>query len=225
MAHMIKVIADPGSCHMGDINRAIALTRAAVECGVDAIKWQLFDSSDGGNVPLAREYFFRLVEIGRGLGIEVFASVWKMSGLIDLKETDCKSIKFAYSQNNRSDLIGLALERDMKTYVSGDIQTDFPKGKATDRTYNCPIRLYCIPLYPVPYLIDFDGLFPRFDGFSSHCLGIEQDKAAIRAGAKIIEKHFQLDDVSACPDGNFAIRPAKLKELCDYAHTYERLME
>ena len=209
---MIKVIADPGSCHMGNLERALELTRVAAACGCDAIKWQLFRDDSNGNIPLNREWFEALVG---SADIEVFASVWDREAIDLLIRCKCKSIKFSYSQSQN--WFSYPGSQFSHTYVSGDLSTRGWVSRA--------IKLYCIPLYPVPYLIDFDGLFPRFDGFSSHCLGIEQDKAAIRAGAKIIEKHFQLDDVSACPDGNFAIRPAKLKELCDYAHAYEGLMQ
>ena len=215
---MIKVIADPGSCHMGSLERAYDLTRAAVDAGCDAIKWQLFKGDEGGNVPLPYEWFGSLVAQGRALNVEVFASVWDEGGLSLIDVFKCKCVKFAYSQN-RSAWIHSALRMWKTTYISGNTATPFPDNFRVS-------KLLCVPEYPVKYLIDFDGLFPRFDGFSSHCLGIEQDKAAIRAGAKIIEKHFQLDDnLSTCPDGAFAIRPAKLKELCDYAHSYEGLMQ
>jgi sialic acid synthase SpsE len=213
---MIKVIADPGSCHMGNLERAYSLTGEAKRAGCDAIKWQLFKSKDGGNVPLPYEWFPELIHFAKQCGIECFASVWDREGINLLADCECRSIKFAYSICNTLFTYSINQEEWEHIYESGDL-THHAHG--TD-------NLYCIPLYPVPYLIDFDGLFPRFDGFSSHCLGIEQDKAAIRAGAKIIEKHFQLDDnLSTCPDGNFAIRPAKLKELCDYAHSYEGLMQ
>ena len=207
----VKIIGDPGSCHMGDFSRAKELTQIAADSGCDAIKWQLFYGADVGpqNIALQYEFFPALVSFGEKLGLEVFASVWDTRGVQALRLCDCKSIKFAYSMQDSALSHSISRQKFDTIYVSGDCNTGFEDGVT---------KLYCIPEYPVKYLIDFEGIFPRFHGFSSHCLGIEQDMRAIDAGAKIVEKHFQLDDVSHCPDGNFAIRPAQLKALCSYAH-------
>ncbi len=85
--------------------------------------------------------------------------------------------------------------------------------------------LYCIPEYPVRYHVDFESIFPRFDGFSSHCLGIEQDMNAVSAGAQVLEKHFTLDrDDIRCPDHNFALRPKMLEALCHRAKEYKAVL-
>jgi sialic acid synthase SpsE len=80
-------------------------------------------------------------------------------------------------------------------------------------------RLYCIAEYPVKYRIDFDGIFKRFDGFSDHTLGISQSIEAVNRGARIIEKHFRLDNKKCdhVPDGMFAIKPYLLEKLCTVA--------
>jgi sialic acid synthase SpsE len=94
-------------------------------------------------------------------------------------------------------------------YASFDImnvpKTDFPWMK----------KLYCIPEeYPVKYEISWGGIFPIFDGFSSHCLGIKQELKAIENGAEIIEFHITLDknDIN-CPDHCFAKRPRETEYL------------
>jgi len=212
---MIKMIGDPGSCHMGNLHKAYDLIRAANDCGLDAVKFQLLTSKQctGGNINLDWTYLPTLMDLGAKIGIEVFASVFDYTGAAWLKQCGAKSIKFSYSKSdllNENLIKNIALSFD-HVYVSHDTMTP----KILLEKY---ISLYCIAEYPVKYLIDFEGLFPRFDGFSSHTLGIKQDIVAINAGAKIIEKHFTLDDdYIQCPDHNFALRPAQLKQLCDYA--------
>lgn len=204
---MVKIIGDPGSCHMGKFERAIELIRTAKLCGLDAVKFQLFNEYQtiNGNIMLPRPWFKELKEYGDSQKIEVFASVWGAGGRRILKDCGCKSIKFAYTANKIHGLIGEALVNFENVYISGDILHDWPNG--------C-IRLFCIPQYPVVSKLHFDEIFPDLaDGFSDHTLGGLQAVAAACYGAKYIEKHFQLDDESNCPDGRFAIRPMELAKL------------
>ena len=202
---MVKVILDPGSCHMGKKEYALELTRTAASIGTDAIKWQLF-TNKSPNIDLPYEWFPDLVEYGKTLNIEVLASTFDIDSYETAKK-NCSSIKFAYSMNDAYGQIEIATKDFNAIYVSGGVLTQFnasPKVK----------RLYCVPKYPVPYEINFDGIFPRFDGFSSHCLGIRQEIKAIEAGAKILEFHLTLDRSDIyCPDHLFAKKPKEAELL------------
>ena len=199
-----KIILDPGSCHMGKLDYAKELIRLAVDVGANAIKFQLFKNLPP-NIELPYEWFTELVQYGNDLEIEVFASVFNYESF-GIVEKCCSSIKFSFSQRY-SDFIKFVDEGSLikNLYISGIIDTIFPKNA---------IKLYCIPQYPVPFIIDFEGIFPRFDGFSDHTLGFKQTIEAVRQGAKVIEKHFTLNyaDIS-CPDNNFALRPHELTKM------------
>ena len=203
---MVKIIADPGSCHVGKIELAKELILAARDCGADAIKFQLFEDKPP-NIELPREWAWQLKERSDEIGIDLFFSVFDFDAISVSADCGCASAKIAFSLRDDICMINACRSFFNTTYVSGDTNTDFDKGVT---------KLYCIPEYPVKYLIDFEGIFPRFDGFSSHCLGIKQDLTAISAGAKIIEKHLRLDN-SICdgvPDGKFALRPKEFYSLC-----------
>lgn len=198
---MMKVIVDPGSCHMGKLEYAKELIDVAVDCGADACKFQLFKDLPP-NIKLPRYWFLELVAYGANKKMEVFASVFEW-GAYDLVKSVCKSIKLAYSQRTRGSLYNIKAFENF--YISGDIFTEFPEGT---------IKLFCIHEYPVLYEVNFDGIFPEFDGFSSHCMGIRQEIKAIEAGAKYLEFHITLDksDIT-CPDHAFAKRPKEAKKL------------
>lgn len=207
----IKLIGDPGSCHCGNISFARSLVKTGRECGLDAVKFQLFPNepryTSTGNVPLSFECFKELVSYGQSIGIEVFASVFSGPSY-RLVEKICKSVKFSYKSPSIHWLPKAAESFSPRNiYVSGDVMNQPPEHVQ---------RLYCIPEYPVRYKIDFDGIFRRFDGFSDHTLGVSQTIEAVRCGAKIIEKHFRLDNAKcdSVPDGLFAIRPYLLEKLC-----------
>ena len=202
----VKIIGDPGSCHMGKKEIALELIRAGAICGLDAIKFQIFKNLPP-NIELPYKWIEGLVKYGEGLGVEVFASVWDEDGMSKLRQAGAKSVKFAYSQRN-SPLIETALELFDNVYISGDVFTEFPKRAE---------RLYCVPEYPVPYIPNFEDLFPnRFDGFSDHTLGNESALLAVKQGAVVIEKHFTLDrkDID-CPDHRFAIKPKQLGQMVE----------
>ncbi len=205
----VKIIVDPGSCHGGKLDTAKELVRVAKECGADACKFQLFPDTkqwtENGNIPLPLKFMGELIGYGTDLKIEVFASVFYDEALLKLKECGCESIKFAYSVSASAEkCYGFK-----RLYASYGVLADIPKKKEL-------IPLYCIPEYPVPYHVNFEGIFPRFKGFSSHCLGIGTDIQAIEQGAEIIEKHFRLDKSVDCPDAKFAIKPKELEMLCKH---------
>lgn len=210
----MKIIGDPGSCHMGRLDLAKQLIRVGADCGLDAVKFQLLTNREmqgTGNISLEWDFLPELMELGEKVGVDVFASVFNVDGARWLHKVGArKAIKFSYSMGgllNDPRILDLADDFDY-VYLSTDAMKPAPP-------LPCTIQLYCIPEYPVRYLVDFEGLFPRFDGFSSHCLGIDQDFRAAEAGAQVLEKHFTLDrpDI-ACPDHNFALKPKKLEELC-----------
>lgn len=85
------------------------------------------------------------------------------------------------------------------------------------------IKLYTITyngatMYPVPFKVEFGNIFYKFDGFSSHCLGIDQELQAVYSGAKWIELHLTLGypDIT-CPDAAFAKNPKELQTICKEA--------
>lgn len=201
----MKVILDPGSCHQGDLDKAVQLVVAAVNAGADAIKFQLFKDIKP-NIPLNYDWIPILKKTADECGIELFASVWDMEGLEILRDSGCKSIKFAHSQRN-SDLIGFALQHFEHVYVSMDYM-DYPIENA--------VNLFCIPKYPVYSELNFDCIFDRFHGFSDHTLGYAQTVKAVRHGARYIEKHFRLDNTDMrIPDARFALTTKQVKEMID----------
>jgi sialic acid synthase SpsE len=196
----VKVITDPGSCHMAKKDYAIEHIKVAKDCGADAVKFQLFKDKPP-NIELPREWFLDLVDYGRKTGIEVFASAFDTEAEDLMWLAGCKSVKFAYKYKYGK--ISYPFET---VYASFDVM-NLPKSLPTNfKTF------YVIPEYPVKYEISFDGIFPRFDGFSDHTLSYRQTLKAVKSGATIIEKHFCIDKEDIhCPDADFAIHP---QELC-----------
>lgn len=82
--------------------------------------------------------------------------------------------------------------------------------------------LHCTSEYPAPYnsvnLKAMDTLSQAFGcvvGYSDHTPGIEISLAAVARGARIIEKHFTLDQSLPGPDHQASLNPHELKTLVD----------
>lgn len=88
--------------------------------------------------------------------------------------------------------------------------------------HNTPIAiLYCVSEYPCPpeafNLATIEDLRERYPhtiiGFSDHSLGCEAALAAVKLGAKIIEKHFTLSREYFGADHRVSMRPEEFGEL------------
>lgn len=210
----VRVIADPGSCHLGSLRKAMELVTAAADSGAWAIKFQLFPKryEQYGNMMLLEEWFMNfLMPHAKLKGIHCFASVFSESAYRCTLNSGCKYIKFAFGRYN---MMKSAVLEYGKQYV-------FASGNEKKKP---PVKcnwLYCVPEYPVKGKINFTGLFDGSSiwcGFSDHTLGATQTKRAIDAGASYIEKHLRLgtrrDNI--VPDGKFAVTPKQLAEICKY---------
>lgn len=83
------------------------------------------------------------------------------------------------------------------------------------------IILHCSSVYPTPAehtnlraMQTMQNVFPEHViGYSDHTLGIAVPIAAVALGAKVIEKHFMLDDGVHTVDDKFSLNPTELKQM------------
>lgn len=83
-----------------------------------------------------------------------------------------------------------------------------------------PTLLHCVTEYPAPYReINLNAMSTlrvafRVDvGYSDHTSGIEIPLAAVALGAKVIEKHFTLDNTMDGPDHRASLNPHDFKKM------------
>jgi sialic acid synthase SpsE len=206
-----RLILDIGSTHGNSMKRIEKIVELCAEVGAE-LKFQLFRNLPP-NIELNRDLIPTISQLCFTSKVKWFASVWDEEALL-LVDDNCPTVKFAYSQRYNYPLMMNAVGRKLEIIRSADDLSDW--GTAT-------VNLYCIPLYPIPYIIDFRGLFPPFDGFSDHTRGISQTLAAIKAGAKIIEKHVTTEENDVdCPDAKFALQPSEVRRLVHVITAWEQ---
>lgn len=208
----VRLVAEAGSTHNGKLAYAKELVDRCQEAGFDAIKFQLFPNAKPyvgtGNVWLPPDLYLEIAEYAKDQEMDCTASVFDADSFEFLLKQRPSFIKFAYSQKERHPWINACVNENVEAVVSCDVMTDrLVSHEAT--------KLFCVPQYPVYSKLSFEGIFPRFHGFSDHTMGYEQTLEAVIDGAMMIEKHVTLNHEDIyCPDSYFALRPAEFISMC-----------
>ena len=92
------------------------------------------------------------------------------------------------------------------------------------------ILMHCVSSYPAPdkslnlkSLKLLKNLCSEI-GFSDHSLDNTASTIAVSLGAKVIEKHFTLDNKMSGPDHSFSLNPKKLTKFIDQIRTTEKML-
>jgi len=225
---MIKIIAEIGQNHNGDMSLARELIAAAKGSGADVAKFQLYDAA--ALFPKERnewyEYnckteinFDQALELAnecRRQGIEFMASPFDCERVRWLERLHVSQIKLASRSICDTKLIEAIVATNLPVIASLGLWTKsvFP----TIGSFGQVSYLYCICKYPTP-LSDFyfDKVdFTKYSGFSDHSIGVTASIVAMSRGAKIIEKHFTLDKTMHGPDHAGSMTPNELKEISEF---------
>jgi len=237
----ILVIAEVGNNHEGDFGIAQEMIKGAAQCGVDAVKFQTFNTeyyvskSDIKryerlkSFELSKSQFEKLSELTHSLGMLFISTPLDLESSIFLESlVDC--YKIASGDNNFYPLIEqIAMTGKpiiMSTGVADLAQVNKSKKFICkvwqDRGLNRNLALlHCVSAYPVPpeqaNLKAINALQNELDciiGYSDHTLGTDASLLAVALGARIIEKHFTLDkDFSDFRDHKISADPNEMKEL------------
>ncbi len=224
-----EIIAEIGQNHNGDMSIAKELIHAAKENGADVAKFQLFNApalfptKEQGNewydynckTEISRDDLALLAEECKKVGIEFMSSAFDVERIGWLEELGVKRHKAA-SRSINDDILMAAYMKTNKPLI---ISLGLWKGKGFPnvKSKGGVDFLYCVCKYPAP-LIDmhFENVTfgeGSYAGFSDHTVGLAAPVTAMVRGAKVIEKHFTLDQKMYGPDHEGSMTPNELKAL------------
>ncbi|HBR30286.1 MAG TPA: N-acetylneuraminate synthase [Firmicutes bacterium] len=253
------IIAEAGVNHNGDLDIAKKLVDAAVEAGVDAIKFQTFkadhlvtkeapkaayqkaNTGDGGQyemlqkLELSVEDHLILQKYCQERGI-IFLSTpfdFESADLLESLELPCYKVSsgdlpnlpfLAYiGQKNKPVLLSTGMANLGE--VESAVETIYSTGNRE------VILLHCTSNYPTDYedvnlqaMLTMKEAFKLPVGYSDHTVGIEIPIAAVALGARVIEKHFTLDQSMAGPDHRASLEPRELKRMVAKIRNIEKAM-
>lgn len=178
------------------------------------------------------EWHVDLVAEGRKIGIDVFSTPFDRSAVDFLETLQMPAYKIASPEITDIPLIKRVGQTKMPVILSTGVATleDITLAVQTLREQGCQdiILLKCTTAYPAPpaevNLQTIPDLARRFhcqSGISDHTLGIGIPVAAVALGARVIEKHFVLEDGDDSVDSFFSLKPLEFKAMVDEVRKVE----
>ena len=222
---MIKVIAEIGWNHCGDMNLAKEMILAAKESGATYAKFQSWSvsklkagdwDSDGRReiyekAELTKERHIELIDYCNKVGIKFLSSVFSIRFCDD-------NFDVVFMSTGTSTIEEVAESVKDLRYARFESNTEQLRASSKSQFY----LLHCVSTYPcdpsMANMLRMNSLkmlgWPI--GYSDHIQGVESAKVAIGEGAEVIEKHFTTDNDLPGRDNKFAILPHEMKDLTDY---------
>ena len=231
---MNKIIAEIGSVHDGNINKAIALIKSAACSGADIIKFQMHIAEEETliNAPSPSyfkkekrfDYFKRtafslkewqiIKKLCEKLGKEFLCSPFSEKAVDYLEILKVKSYKVPSGELTNISL----LEKLKKTKKHVILSTGMSSWDEIDIAVSIFKKnfsiLQCSSIYPCPHekvgINVIHELKKKYNcpvGFSDHTLGYSAAFAAASNGASIIEKHFTLSRKMYGSDAKNSMEP------------------
>lgn len=241
---MIKIIAEIGWNHCGDMELAKKMILAAKESGATYAKFQSWSvdrlksgswDEDGRRqiyekAQLTEERHIELINYCNEVGIKFMSSVFSIKDAELLVRLGVADVKIPSFESRNHPLITYCDQNFKSVFMSTgtstfkEIQESVQFIKFSDF-----YLLHCVSTYPcrptqanLLRMVKLKSLnFPV--GYSDHIQGVESAKVAIGEGAVVIEKHFTVDNDLPGRDNKFAILPEQLKNLTEYIDMREEM--
>ena len=239
---MIKVIAEIGWNHCGDIDLAKKFVESASKNGATYAKFQTWSTSrlkngawdhDGRKeiyekAELSIEDHQTLIKCCEENNISFLSSVFSIPDAQLLIELGCEIVKIPSFESRNHELISFC-DNNFKTIIMSTGTSTFDEiSESINKIHNADLYLmHCVSVYPQDYS---EANLPKMKklmsicekvGLSDHIEGDESSKVAVGEGAIIIEKHFTIDKNLPGRDNKFAILPEQLKDLTDFIKNRE----
>jgi len=231
----VYVIAEIGINHGGDLNQAKRLIDSAAKTGVDAVKFQTYQTETRApksnklifdilkRCELPFEAFAELQEYARQYALDFFSTPFDRASVDYLQRIDCPLYKVASFDVTNHDLLRAVAEVQKPVVLSIGMANlhevkqayEVLKGKTDQITL-----LHCVSAYPTQEhdanLAAIPKLRSTFDcviGQSDHTNDITVPLFAVAAGAQVIEKHYKIDDDMDCIDAPVSITESQMTTL------------
>lgn len=237
----IKIIAEIGWNHMGDMEIAEKMIISASKSGADYCKFQTWSEKDLKPGPwdsdgrreiykkaqLSQEQHSKLKDICIKNKVKFLTSVFNIKHLDFVSKINSEAIKIPSHEIYNLPLIEKSTQLfDLVLTSAGACNWSELEAVANLKS-NKIVFMHCVSSYPCK----FENLnFPKMEklkslsrqiGYSGHYSGIDDAIVAISRGATFIEKHFTIDNDLPGRDNKFAILPKDMKNLSSFRSNFE----
>lgn len=245
MKKSILLIAEIGWNHFGDMDLACKMIEKANESGSDYAKFQTWSvkrlksgswDSDGRReiykkAELSEEDHRLLINHCKKLGIKFLSSIFSIDDAMLLVKLGIKEVKIPSFESRNHELLEYCNDNFDRIFMSSGT-SKFEEIKKSIGLINKAelFIMHCVSMYPCNYENANIGKMKKIMtihnlvGYSDHIQGTDSAKIAISEGAKVIEKHFTLDNELPGRDNKFAILPNQMKDISDYISRYNKML-
>jgi len=243
--HPCLLVAELGTSHMGDLDRARRLIDAAVEAGADCVKFQLVRAGEilhpksgrvalpTGNIALYEHFeamerdtgfYAVLKEHTEARGALFLCSPFGIGSARELRGLGVRALKIASPELNHFPLLKEAASYGLPLFLSSGVSTAGDIERALSVTGRLrTVLMHCVTSYPAPeeqYNVALVGtlraLFGVDTGLSDHSLDpVLVPGLAVLSGACAVEKHFALSREGAGLDDPIALEPPAFRRMVE----------
>ncbi len=249
------IIAEIGTAHLGNINKAFELIDAVKDTGADCVKFQIVFADEiihpktgkvklpGGDIDLYKSFkslekdesfYKKLKAYSEKIGLIFLCTPFGLKSAGILKSLNVDAIKIASPELNHFPLLKEVSGYNCPLILSTGVSKlkDIESALAVISNKNTAI-LHCITSYPAPeeefnlrVLSNLSGIFGIPVGISDH----SEDPLLIPVisaalGACIIEKHFTLSNNHDGLDDPYALTKEKFRKMVKYIREIENYNE
>ncbi|MFA5087940.1 MAG: N-acetylneuraminate synthase family protein [Candidatus Omnitrophota bacterium] len=248
----IFIIAEIGNNHEGDVELAKRMISVAAKAGVDAVKFQTFQTryyvsaADAArfarlqSFELTFEQFRDLSRVAEGEGVVFLSTPFDVESA-DFLNAIVPAFKISSGDNNFYPLLErvagfdkpLLLSRGLADFEQIRRTVTFVEKIWTAKNISQQIAiLHCVSSYPaepreanLSAIRELQKEFSCPIGYSDHTMGMAAAPAAAALGARIIEKHFTVDkNYSGFRDHSLSADPAEMAEMVRRVRQVETLL-
>jgi N,N'-diacetyllegionaminate synthase len=231
----VFIIAEIGINHNGDFSECIKLIENAKSSGADAVKLQIINpdesySKNTKSYKVFKKNLLSFIEINKiknfakKKNIILFATPGDFASLKIVKKLKFPAIKISSGLLTNIPLIMESARLNKPIIISTGFAkiSEINEAIKTIRKFHNNIAiLKCTSIYPAPLkelnLLSIKSLESKFKknviGYSDHSLGELACLTAVSLGAKLIEKHFTLNNKQAGADHKISLMPKEFKKM------------
>lgn len=237
------IIAELGTSHGGDMNRAAELIQAAAESGADCAKFQYVIASEiihpnvgnvelpGGPVPLYERFealerepgfYLELQALCDRHAIDFLCTPFGTGSLQALVRLGVSRLKIASPEINHTELLLATKRTGLPVILSTGVSrlSDIEYALSVLGTKDVTL-LHCVTTYPAPEEEYNLRVIPHLASVFGVPVGVSDHSSdpamipglAVALGASVVEKHFTLSQSGAGLDDSFALDPTAFTHM------------
>lgn len=251
--HGVFLIAEACSNHEGDIEVAKKMIVEAAKSGANAIKFQDFSLTNLfapevyckalklknnalcgiENITFKNDWYKELLKVAKANNIILFSTPFSIEAVNRMEQYNLSMYKIASCDIDNIPLLKAIAKTKKPVIVSTGLSTNEEiKRTLKILNQNEVALLHCSVEYPTTVnmarLNRIEALKKQFGkniiGYSDHTIGLDAMYLSISLGAKIIEKHFTIDEKRTSGDHIISINGAELKTISNYIKNIESLL-